>query len=248
MIMLIELPFVITALYFEYWPFEEWFGRLLISLLVLQQFAKSHLLLFVGITSYAEHTGNIFELSASRTRIMLAICWLTSIVVAVPIYFLVKSGANHDLLAALQHHFDYIEAFMVVYLISIFIFPFFVFILLMTRRNKEPFDAENPEMSEQPLLLSLALIIAHLLTNLPNIVTQMIVVFNPTAPGVPPTTEMSFVIHISSWIWYLGACIFPVIYAYYWPAFSVGLASIFYEHNYSSDTLRPLTRTGALKV
>jgi len=221
LITVLGIPFLISTLASNYWPFSNVSCKLYMASVVLPEFTKAFLLALLGVFCYAMHQGTIYELGHTKVTFMIACCWVLGFFIAIPI-FLSTTIQNGNCNIYWPEHIFAADAFVVIFAICVFLSPLFVVLALHKRRNKSPFPGEDITKVRQTMNLIFVLVGAHLILLFPYLVGQFALNYVKTIPGMRPQWKVNFAL-ISGWIWTSTCAVFPVLYTYCSEDFREGL-------------------------
>lgn len=233
LIAILNLPFFIASMS-SGWSFSKGLCKFLTFTLMTEQFAKAFLLTLLGLTSYAQYRGSVYQITKPRMFLLLLSGWIPSILLACIFTLLLDEKYQCDLFCSSYFHFK--ETFTFVYTICVLLVPSIVLGLLLRQSRSPPFErtASTLELFE----LTLALLTTHILLTAGHVTSQWINTFYRLPPAFPDPSWKTRYTMIAGMIWYCSRLVFPFIYTTLWTEFRKALSTIFFD----SLEYRPMAR------
>lgn len=233
LIAILNLPFFIASMN-SGWTFSKSLCKFLTFTLIMEQFGKAFLLTLLGLTSYAQYRGSVYQITEPKMFLLLASGWIPSILLSWIFTLLLDNKYECDLFCSSYFHFK--ETFTFVYTICVLLVPIIILSLLLRQSRSPPF--ERTESTLELFELTLALLTTHILLTAGHVSSQWINTFYRMPPGYPePDWKIRWTM-IAGMIWFCARIIFPFIYTLLWSEFRKALSIIFFD----SLEYRPMAR------
>lgn len=233
LIAILNLPFFIASMS-NGWSFSKEFCKFLTFTLMTEQFSKAFLLTLLGLTSYAQYRGSVYQITQIKMLLLLASAWIPSLIIASIFNLLLGDKYECDLFCSSYFYFK--ETFTFVYTICVLLVPIIVLALLLRQSRSPPF--ERTESTLELFELTIALLTTHILLAAGNVTSQWINTFYRLPPAFPePKWKLHWTM-IAGMIWFCSRIIFPFIYALIWTEYRKALTTIFVD----SLEYRPMAR------
>lgn len=233
LIAVLLLPFFIATMN-SGWNYGLKFCELLTFIQITEQFAKAFILSLLGITSYAQYRGSVYQLTKTKMLFLFLSVWIPSLLLSSIFVLLLDERYQCDLFCSSYFHFK--ETFTFIYTICVFVVPIIVLVLLLRQSRSPPF--ERTEAVIELFELTIALLSVHIILTAGHVLGQLINTFHRLPPGFPePDWKIRWTM-FAGIIWYTTRFVFPLVYGLMWTEFRKSALSLFtdiYEY-------RPMTR------
>lgn len=224
LIFTLTMPMMISGLSRTGWPFGTGSCKLYLSVSFLPQFARAFLLTCLTVICYGIHSGSAYGMTPLRVSVMFTGSWILAALITIPIYLFatVTSRGPYVCNTFWPENIYANDAFVLIYLICVFLLPLAVAFVLAKKRNESPFPGEDVILIKTTMNIIFALIGAHLVLLFPHMIGMLVLNYYKTAPGHPfPVWKVNYSL-LSGWIWYSSTILFPFVYHHFLDEFKEG--------------------------